>query len=445
MSAQSAPRIPLPKSWNKQVRSAMLHVISLAQYATVYTRSWAADSRNARVRLRAENDRLRQELGLRCEELRIKDTRMDSLPTKRRPHYAPAERLAILELRAARGWSKKQTADAFLITAATIASWMKRLDEAGPDALVQLHEPVNKFPDFVRYAVQRLKTLCPTMGKVKMAQTLCRAGLHLGSTTVGRILKEPPHPAPKNQEVAQSSREITAQRPNHVWHVDLTAVPIGGFWTSWLPFALPQCWPFCWWVAVVIDHYSRRLMNVGVFATRPDCRQVCGFLGRTVSRAGTAPRYLICDRDTIFDCDAFRRWAKRRGIQPPRYGAVGKHGSIAVVERAIRTIKDECSRQLLVPLRRQTCHRELSWFQDWYNDHRPHMTLGGRTPTEVYFDQSPANHKPRIEPRPKWPRRSRCAKPQTLVAGQPGDRFTLEVGRCQGRQHLPTVKLQRAA
>lgn len=52
MSAQNAPRIPLPKSWNKQVRSAMLHVISLAQYATVYTRSWAADSRNARVRLR---------------------------------------------------------------------------------------------------------------------------------------------------------------------------------------------------------------------------------------------------------------------------------------------------------------------------------------------------------------------------------------------------------
>jgi len=141
------------------------------------------------VRLRAENDRLRQELGLRGEELRIKDTRMHSLPTKRRPHYAPAERLAILELRAARGWSKKQTADAFLITAATIASWMKRLDEAGPDALVQLHEPVNKFPDFVRYAVQRLKTLCPTMGKVKMAQTLCRAGLHLGSTTAGESSK----------------------------------------------------------------------------------------------------------------------------------------------------------------------------------------------------------------------------------------------------------------
>jgi hypothetical protein len=22
-----------------------------------------------------------------------------------------------------------------------------------------------------------------------------------------------------------------------------------GFWTTWLPFTLPQCWPFAWWLA----------------------------------------------------------------------------------------------------------------------------------------------------------------------------------------------------
>jgi transcriptional regulator with XRE-family HTH domain len=36
--------------------------------------------------------------------------------------------MAILELRAARGWSLKQTADSFLVTSATVASWMKRVD-----------------------------------------------------------------------------------------------------------------------------------------------------------------------------------------------------------------------------------------------------------------------------------------------------------------------------
>jgi len=113
---------------------------------------------------------------------------MAQIAPQRRPHYGPVERMAILELRAWRGWSLKQTADTFLVTPATIASWVKRIDENGSNALLQLREPVNKFPDFVRYIVQRLKILSPSMGKVKIAETLCRAGLHLGVTTVGRIL-----------------------------------------------------------------------------------------------------------------------------------------------------------------------------------------------------------------------------------------------------------------
>jgi hypothetical protein len=88
---------------------------------------------------------------------------------------------------------------------------------------LQLREPVNKFPDFVRYIVQRLKTLSPAMGKVKIAETQCRAGLHLGVTTVGRILKEGPRSDPG--DATPCTRVVTAKHPNHVWHVDLTAVP----------------------------------------------------------------------------------------------------------------------------------------------------------------------------------------------------------------------------
>jgi putative transposase len=283
------------------------------------------------------------------------------------------------------------------------------------------------------------------MGKVKIAQTLCRAGLHLGTTTVGRILKEQPLPQPQEPPVS-TGRVVAAKRPNHVWHVDFTIVPTGsGLWTSWLPFALPQRWPFCWWLAVIVDHFSRRVVSIGVFANRPDCRAVCAVLGRAIGRANTAPKYIICDRDSIFDCDAFRRWVKGKGIQPPRYGAVGKHGSIAVVERLIRTIKDESTRRTLVPLRREAFRREILSYVDWYNEHRPHTTLDGRTPNEVYFGRRPANRTPRIEPRTRWPRPSPCAKPQTLVAGQPGDRFELEIKRLKGRPHLPIVTLRRAA
>ncbi|MHC4401207.1 MAG: hypothetical protein ACYTG0_16155 [Planctomycetota bacterium] len=51
MAANKPPTIPLTKSWSKHVRTAMLHVISLAQYATAYTRSWAADCTNGRIAL----------------------------------------------------------------------------------------------------------------------------------------------------------------------------------------------------------------------------------------------------------------------------------------------------------------------------------------------------------------------------------------------------------
>lgn len=440
-----SPRIPLPKKWSTRVKSAMLHVISLAQFSMAYTRGWAADGVNTRLRLKARTDQLEQEVALFREEIRIKDARMASISPHRRPHYAPTERMAILELRAARCWSRQQTADTFLMTTATIGSWMKRVDEQGPDALVQLREPVNKFPDFVRYAVQRLKTLCPGMGKVKIAQTLSRAGLHLGATTVGRIFRETPHPFPQVDTRPTGSGVVTAREPNHVWHIDLTAVPIGsGFWCSWLPFAMPQNWPYCWWVAVVVDHFSRRIINVGVFANKPNCRVLCAFLGRTV-RCTDAPKYIVCDRDSIFDCDAFRRWVERNGIKPPRYGAVGQHGSIAVVERLIRTLKDECTRRITVPLCHRQFRNELHFYIDWHNEYRPHTTLDGRTPNEVYFGRRPANQRPRIEPRANWPRPSPCATPRTLVAGQPGDRFALKVEPFRGRRHLPIVTLRRAA
>ena len=44
MAEKQTPTIALPKSWTKHVRTAMLHVFSLAQYATAYTRSWADDA-----------------------------------------------------------------------------------------------------------------------------------------------------------------------------------------------------------------------------------------------------------------------------------------------------------------------------------------------------------------------------------------------------------------
>jgi transposase InsO family protein len=222
--------------------------------------------------------------------------------------------MAILELKAARGWSLAQAARAFLVEPETIAAWLKCIDEDGSSALVQLREPVNKFPDFVRYIVQRLKTLCPALGKVKLAHILARAGLHLGVSTVGRMLKATDKKAPAGKtdsttttDSTPTGRVVTAKRPNHLWHVDLTVVPLGGFWVPWLPFALPQRWPFCWWLAAAIDHFSRKAMGIAIFRKPPDCQQVIAFLAKTIRQTGTPPKYVICDKGTQFWCKRFKR------------------------------------------------------------------------------------------------------------------------------------------
>ncbi len=152
-SKNEPPKIPLPKSWGTRVKSAILHTIALAQYALTYSRSWAADSSNQRLRLKAECDRLQQEVALLREEIRIKNVRMAQLDPQRRPHYPSTERMAILQLRAVRAWSLEQTAKVFLVTADTISSWIRRIDEEGADALVQVASPVNKLPDYSRYLV----------------------------------------------------------------------------------------------------------------------------------------------------------------------------------------------------------------------------------------------------------------------------------------------------
>jgi hypothetical protein len=185
-----APTIPLPRRWTRCVCTAVLHVISLARLASASVRGWAVNSANTRVRLATQSDQARQEISLLREEMRGKAARMAQIPAHWRPFYTPTDRMAILELRAARGWNQVQTAAAMQVTAATVASWTRRVDERGPDALVQLSEPVNHFPDFVRYIVRRLKALCPSLGTVKIAQVLARAGLHLAATTVSRMLKE---------------------------------------------------------------------------------------------------------------------------------------------------------------------------------------------------------------------------------------------------------------
>jgi hypothetical protein len=183
-----------------------------------------------------------------------------------------------------------------------------------------------------------------------------------------------------------------------------------------------------------------------VLGHKPDARTLCAFFGRTIRQVGATPRYLLSDTESMFISRRYRRWCRRRGIKP-RYGAVGKHGSIAIIERFFRTMKNDCTRRILVSFRRDAVRRELAYFMRWYNGHRPHGPRGIRTPDEAYYGRSPACERARLKLRPRWPRQSKCASPQAPVdveasrAGPP----QVVVTFLGGRRHLPVVSLRRAA
>jgi transposase InsO family protein len=211
-----------------------------------------------------------------------------------------------------------------------------------------------------------------------------------------------------------------------------------------MPFAKHQRWPVSWWIAVVVDHASRLVVGFAVFRNRPDSAEVCAFLSRVIKRTGSTPSYLVTDKGTEFFCRRFKRWCRTRSIRP-RYGAVGEHGSIAIVERFIRSMKSECTRRIMVPFGLEAMRHEIACYATWFNEHRPHSGLGGRTPLEVYRGLPPANETPRFEPRPQWPRHSRCAAPVVLVKGRAGAQLRLVVSRFLSRPHLPVIELRRAA
>ena len=440
MTRRPARPVSLPKGWSRRVRSAVLHAISLARVTFTATLAQAISANQPRVDI----ERLEQEIILLKEEIRLKDARVIRIPAPRRPHYLPTERLSILELRATRGWSQAQTAERMLVTPATISSWTSRLDEEGAEALVQMRRPVNRLPDFVGYLVRRLKTLCPSMGKVRIAHVLARAGLHLSATTVARML-DTTRPRLSERETADHVRQLRSERPNQLWHIDMTTVPTAwGFWVPWLPWALPQRWPFCWWVAVVVDHFSRRIMGAEVFRTQPTSLGVRKLLMRVIRETGRPPSHFITDHGSQFTDTGFQTWCRRRRIRQ-RFGAVGKYGSIAVVERLIRTMKEEAFRRVLVPLEHRSVSRELRLFVTWYNGHRPHGALEAATPDEAYFHRKPAAKAPRYEPRRHWPRDAPCAAPRAPVRGRRGQRLELQVTYLAGRRHLPVVELRQAA
>ena len=169
---------------------------------------------------------------------------------------------------------------------------------------------------------------------------------------------------------------MRARHPNHVWMADLTDVR-GLF--SLVTFK----------IAVAFDVFSRMPLSARIFSKEPSAGDMARFASKTAKRHGR-PAHFVSNRGRCFTGHIFRRALERLGVKP-RFGAIGKKGSIALIERLWRTLKDALGLRLLRPLVAEDLMEKVELGLLHYAYFRPHQGLGGSTPAEVHFGWTSAH------------------------------------------------------
>jgi hypothetical protein len=121
ISEESLETSRRPKNWRFSVRHAVLNVIGIVRIAMLTGRQALIDNGDAKD---ARIHQLESEVAMLREELRLNGARMRRVAPHRRPQYTAIERMAILQLRAIRGWNKAETARRFFVTDDTIRVWL---------------------------------------------------------------------------------------------------------------------------------------------------------------------------------------------------------------------------------------------------------------------------------------------------------------------------------
>jgi transposase InsO family protein len=317
--------------------------------------------------------------------------RWHKIPERRRPHYTPHLRFEILELKSLLGLSQKETSQLFAISASTVARWEQEV-AANPEqetvgSLVRPSPPVRRYADVVRHVVHTMRS-AGFGGCKQIAQTLGRAGWKISKRSVGRTVKEKPPQTPVPERPAKPARALCTRYSHHIWMADITTIPS--------LFRL-----FSFKLVVLLDVFARLPLAAKLFWKEPSARQMSRLFQRTALRFGP-PRHFVSDKGRQFTAKRFRKTLLRLGTRQ-RFGAIGRHGSIAIIERLWRTLKDALRLRSFKPLTKRDLQRRLDQGLHYYTCLRPHQGLRGATPAEIYSGQEPAHlaavHPPRARPR----------------------------------------------
>lgn len=218
----------------------------------------------------------------------------------------------------------------------------------------------------------------PAAGSRKLANYLCDDGFGpIGRRRVSRLMRvmemEAIYPRPRTSLPADGAhiypyllRNLTIDRPNQVWCTDITYVAMErGFM----------------YLTVIMDWYSRKVLAWAVSNTL-DAEFCVKVLEQAIAVTGTTPEIMNTDQGAQYTSE---KWLGKLAEYDIRISMDGKGcwRDNVVVERFWRTVKYD-DIYIWCYADGAALRRGLERFIQRYNQRRPHDSLGGAKPSQVY-------------------------------------------------------------
>jgi putative transposase len=241
--------------------------------------------------------------------------------------------------------------------------------------------PISEEDLWLMRRIDELHLNYPFAGSRMLRGLLWQQGLEVGRRHIKTLMRRmgieaiyrkpnTSKPAPGHKIYPYLLRGLTVTRPNQAWAMDITYIPMArGFI----------------YLAAVVDWFSRRVLawKLSITMESSFCIEA---LDEALSR-NEKPEIFNTDQGSQFTSEAFTGRLKEEGIGISMDGK-GRWRDNVFVERVWKSIKYE---EVYLHAY-ETVHEArtlIGRYIEFYNTIRPHSSLNGLTPDQVYFNRLP--------------------------------------------------------